>query len=44
MRLVSLDDITAIAFLKGHTKAVRKATWHPSGALLVCLRNMNNLY
>ncbi|KAH9892894.1 hypothetical protein C8Q73DRAFT_76644 [Cubamyces lactineus] len=34
VKVVSLDDITQTVKLEGHTKAVRKATWHPSGALL----------
>ena len=37
MKLISLVDTTKISVLKGHTKAVRKATWHPSGSLLVCV-------
>ncbi len=35
VKLVDLADTTKISFLKGHTKAVRRATWHPSGSLLV---------
>ena len=35
VKLIDLDDITKISILKGHTKAVRKATWHPSGSLIV---------
>ncbi|TBU37864.1 hypothetical protein BD309DRAFT_973062 [Dichomitus squalens] len=34
VKLIDLDDITKISILKGHSKAVRKATWHPSGSLL----------
>ncbi|PIL34239.1 hypothetical protein GSI_03950 [Ganoderma sinense ZZ0214-1] len=34
VKLIDLDDITKISVLKGHTKAVRKATWHPSGSIL----------
>ncbi|KAH9942276.1 uncharacterized protein BXZ73DRAFT_87916 [Epithele typhae] len=34
IKLVDLDDITKVVILEGHTKAVRRATWHPSGALL----------
>ena len=35
VKLVDLSDTTKITTLRGHTKAVRKATWHPSGTYLV---------
>ncbi|TFK94640.1 hypothetical protein K466DRAFT_475981 [Polyporus arcularius HHB13444] len=34
VKLINLADTTKITMLKGHTKAVRKATWHPSGTIL----------
>ncbi|KAL6310466.1 hypothetical protein BKA93DRAFT_814193 [Sparassis latifolia] len=34
VKLIDLEDTTKIVVLKGHTKAVRRATWHPSGSLL----------
>ncbi|KAI8993813.1 hypothetical protein BD414DRAFT_480518 [Trametes punicea] len=34
VKIVDLEDITQVVMLEGHTKAVRKATWHPSGSLL----------
>ncbi|KAL4254294.1 hypothetical protein ABKN59_002914 [Abortiporus biennis] len=34
VKIVDLHDITKVSVLKGHKKGVRKATWHPSGALL----------
>ncbi|OSD04053.1 hypothetical protein PYCCODRAFT_1408512 [Trametes coccinea BRFM310] len=34
VKIVDLEDITQMMVLEGHTKAVRKATWHPSGSLL----------
>ncbi|RPD78202.1 hypothetical protein L226DRAFT_551036 [Lentinus tigrinus ALCF2SS1-7] len=34
VKLINLADTTKITILKGHTKAVRKATWHPSGTHL----------
>lgn len=35
VKIVDLQDTTKVTLLKGHTKAVRRATWHPSGSLLV---------
>ncbi|EIW62718.1 uncharacterized protein TRAVEDRAFT_112621 [Trametes versicolor FP-101664 SS1] len=34
VKVIDLEDITKMTVLEGHTKAVRKATWHPSGSLL----------
>ncbi|KAI0665347.1 hypothetical protein C8Q78DRAFT_1118280 [Trametes maxima] len=34
VKVIDLEDITRMVTLQGHSKAVRKATWHPSGALL----------
>ncbi|KAI0371170.1 hypothetical protein BV20DRAFT_965857 [Pilatotrama ljubarskyi] len=34
VKVIHLGDITNMATLEGHTKAVRRATWHPSGSLL----------
>ncbi|KAH9831247.1 uncharacterized protein C8Q71DRAFT_861980 [Rhodofomes roseus] len=34
VKVIELADITNVVLLKGHTKAVRRATWHPSGSLL----------
>ncbi|KAI0674964.1 hypothetical protein C8Q78DRAFT_965239 [Trametes maxima] len=34
VKVIDLEDITKMVTLQGHSKAVRKATWHPSGALL----------
>ncbi|KAH9935365.1 uncharacterized protein B0H18DRAFT_975539 [Fomitopsis serialis] len=34
VKVIDLDDTTKVVLLKGHTKAVRRATWHPSGSLL----------
>lgn len=36
VKVVDLDDTLKIKILKGHTRGVRKVTWHPSGSLLVC--------
>lgn len=38
IKVIDLKDTSKIFLLKGHTKAVRRVTWHPSGALLVRLR------
>ncbi|KAH9946996.1 hypothetical protein B0H21DRAFT_741281 [Amylocystis lapponica] len=34
VKLIDIQDTTKIVVLKGHSKAVRKVTWHPSGSLL----------
>ncbi|KZT71046.1 hypothetical protein DAEQUDRAFT_750176 [Daedalea quercina L-15889] len=34
VKVIDLDDSTNVVLLNGHTKAVRKVTWHPSGSLL----------
>ncbi|EKM54305.1 uncharacterized protein PHACADRAFT_196736 [Phanerochaete carnosa HHB-10118-sp] len=34
IKIVNIKDITKLTVLKGHTKAVRRVTWHPSGSLL----------
>ncbi|CDO76190.1 hypothetical protein BN946_scf185037.g13 [Trametes cinnabarina] len=34
VKIIDLEDITQTVVLEGHSKAVRKATWHPSGSLL----------
>ncbi|KZT00847.1 WD40 repeat-like protein [Laetiporus sulphureus 93-53] len=34
VKVIDIEDTTNISVLGGHTKAVRKATWHPSGSLL----------
>lgn len=34
MKLVDIEDNLKIIILNGHTRGVRKATWHPSGSLL----------
>ncbi|CCM06867.1 uncharacterized protein FIBRA_09175 [Fibroporia radiculosa] len=34
VKLIDLEDTTKIVVLQGHSKAVRKVTWHPSGSLL----------
>ncbi|EMD37802.1 hypothetical protein CERSUDRAFT_114458 [Gelatoporia subvermispora B] len=34
VKLIDIHETTNITLLKGHTKAVRSATWHPSGSLL----------
>lgn len=34
VKIIDLEDTTKVIVLKTHTKAVRKATWHPSGSLL----------
>ncbi|OCH95073.1 hypothetical protein OBBRIDRAFT_641181 [Obba rivulosa] len=34
VKLIDIHETTNIVLLKGHTKAVRRATWHPSGTLL----------
>ena len=35
VKIVDLQDPLKVTLLKGHTKAVRRVTWHPSGTLLV---------
>ncbi|KAI0930326.1 hypothetical protein AcW1_009052 [Taiwanofungus camphoratus] len=34
VKVIDTEDTTSLVVLNGHTKAVRKATWHPSGSLL----------
>ncbi|KAI0727995.1 hypothetical protein C8Q72DRAFT_974843 [Fomitopsis betulina] len=34
VKVIDLEDTTNVVLLEGHTKAVRKITWHPSGSLL----------
>ncbi|KZT29190.1 hypothetical protein NEOLEDRAFT_1057404 [Neolentinus lepideus HHB14362 ss-1] len=34
VKLIDLEDPLKITLLSGHTKCVRKVTWHPSGSLL----------
>ncbi|CAL1707133.1 unnamed protein product [Somion occarium] len=34
VKVIDIEDTTKMFVLKGHTKAVRQATWHPSGSLL----------
>lgn len=34
MKLVDIEDNSKIILLNGHSRGVRKATWHPSGSLL----------
>jgi chromosome transmission fidelity protein 4 len=36
VRVIDLEDTLKIKILKGHSRSVRKVTWHPSGSLLVC--------
>lgn len=35
IRLIDMDDIAKVKMLKGHRSGIRKATWHPTAALLV---------
>jgi WD40 repeat protein len=35
IKVIDLKDPTNIKKLEGHRKGVRKATWHPSGTILV---------
>lgn len=35
IKIIDLEDTTKMMLLKGHSKAVRRVSWHPSGALLV---------
>ncbi|KAI0695530.1 WD40-repeat-containing domain protein, partial [Cytidiella melzeri] len=34
IKVIDLEDTTKMMVLRGHSKAVRRVTWHPSGALL----------
>ncbi|PCH43744.1 hypothetical protein WOLCODRAFT_122518 [Wolfiporia cocos MD-104 SS10] len=34
VKIIDFEDTTNVMVLKGHTKAVRRVTWHPSGSLL----------
>ena len=35
IKVIDLEDTTKMMILKGHSKAVRRVSWHPSGTLLV---------
>jgi WD40 repeat protein len=35
VRIFELEDKNKVRLLEGHTKGVRRVTWHPSGSLLV---------
>lgn len=37
VKVIDLQDTKKIVLLEGHSKGVRRATWHPSGTLLVRL-------
>lgn len=37
VKIINLEDTTDIKALNGHSRGVRRATWHPSGSILVSI-------
>jgi chromosome transmission fidelity protein 4 len=35
IKLIDLEDTSKICILTGHARGVRRASWHPSGSILV---------
>lgn len=41
VKVVDMEDIIRVCVLDGHTRGVRKATWHPSAPLVVRVLNIH---